>query len=530
MGMFDSKMSGDPGGPLRAVHALYNNARALARGARGEAIVIDLCIWGCATFTWGAMTAGLANLSEGPGFFNWAGAAIFSGIIAMVLTISIRRFFTEETRRARCLAFAAWSICAAISVLLGFGAWFQNLSSARLGSQQADYAARTIIEPMVRFQASYELLSTSATAVADHSRKMASIEEKQGGTCGAPSSGLQGPRFRFRQLDQETYANFARHFESQNAKITSEINAAKLAASQFSAATYAQAVSTIRQAADTARAAAADPVLARWNSTATQRLAQGQGLITDPLTGEVFVCPDPTLTATLSAAASVQLPGLPTRLPEITAPTLSSSVRRGISLLQGDTPFDPALDTMPFGIGAALDVIIFLLAWLRGTSLRGSGGTRNARPSGGSPSRLYGAFADASLLGPMAGQIDKVLSASGWRLIELLAAHAIEEGEDTHIIQPVRPSRLTTTELKRAIWILKKAGDLKFRFRAMVDQLPVEWQEFAGAQMPQVIEVAVYRIKTRALADMELDWARHVAPPSADLQGIFFTSRTTEDA
>ena len=64
----------------------------------------------------------------------------------------------------------------------------------------------------------------------------------------------------------------------------------------------------------------------------------------------------------------------------------------------------------------------------------------------------------------------------------------------------------------------------------MVDQLPVEWQEFAGAQMPEVIEVAVYRIKTRALADMELDWARHVATPSNDLPGIFFTSRTTEDA
>lgn len=514
--------------PSSMMARIWRSIRASTQGRNIEAAALDISIWACATFTWGAMTASLANLNEHPSIGSWLVAAAFATVVSVILTITIRRAFTETRPTMKALTLSAWLICALISVIGSYGTWFERFSAERLAAQQADNASRAIIDPLTQFQASYEGLALAAKDVATYSSERAATEESRGGTCGS-SGPLQGSRFRLRQLDRATYANFARHFEAQNKKVAEAITTAKRAASTYNSANHREALDAIRGAADTARTAGADPMLGRWNAAVTQRLAQGQGPITDSLTGEVFTCPDATLAATLSAAAEAKLPAIPNRLPEITAPTLSSSTRRGIQIIQGDIAFDPALDTLPVGAGVALDLLIVLLAWLRGTSLREQRGT--SLPQGrGSSARLRDAFVLESQLGPIADEIDRILTAPGSRMIELIERHSLEDGQTTYVFQPINPSMRVPRELKRALRILTQSGELKFLFRASVARLPADWQESVAVQLPGTSEVAVYKVKTLALSEIDLDSARHAAGRPDDLPGIFFTSRSHEDA
>lgn len=490
-----------------------------------EAPIINALIASCAIMSSYSMFTGILAMNENGGIAMVIGAAVFSAIVAGILTFAIRRLFRARSLSERAMAFAAWATAAFFTIAFGFGLWFSIFSSAELTREEMREAVGTFMPAMTAYQASYSGLNDASADIAAYSKTQSDIEFSQnGGTCqDGPGAGGDGPRTRLRKSDMETFARFAGHFSKKHAALNEAVNSAKAATAQFEPSNFAATNATIQKAFETARISADDPILAQWNTKLAERIGHSNSIIMDPVSGP-FRCADPILSAKLSLA-SVTLPKLPEKLPAITPPNHSESVRRGLNIVMGRTTWQPRLDALPFSTGAALDVFILLLAWFRSRNERdGADGGVGTDPTAETPNQLLHLLNGKSVLGGISAQIASMLEAAPWAFFETLEKHSFTDRKWTWIFMPIDAEGNEAQMLRRSMRLLQSTSQLKFWSRSKTADLPKRWWTVIERVNPEVTSVDTYRMPASAFRAIEIDWMKsQVSEPASDAP-IFFTS------
>lgn len=524
-----------PDEPNMTRSGILNSAHVHLLRALGKTPLLTGAIWflsGVASLT---MLAGMIDLNDHPNVLSVLLAIGLAVTVTITINYAVLTLFRKRSSvAARSGALLMWLACASLSTLFGYGAWFAFASSGSHSQKGIDSAARSIITPMTAFSVAYGELVATANDVSAYSDTQATTELETGGSClGSDAGPLEGPRRRLRQRDQAKFKGFADRFTRQGKIIQTAINHANQATESYDPAKHNVAIKLLREAFDQAKATESDPSIRDWSATINARIAEGQGQIVDPQTGQSFVCGDPTLSAKLSTAAAVSLPKLPAALPDIDAPTHQASVRRAFDIVGGDAQYDGRIDAIPFGAGAFIDLVVLFLAFLRAQRDPYAGDERRDAGSGGdSPKHIRDSLLEPSALASLAPQLANLMSANPWRFLQVLQRNAIEERGYTWIVEPIGVVSADATALGRAIRILQRAGSLKFWSRSEIADLPFEYAALAIQTSPEATMVKLYRIDTTEFIDLEVDWIRSVtnAGPSPDAPIFFSTDPKFEDA
>jgi hypothetical protein len=438
-------------------------------------------------------------------------AALFTALITAALTFAVHNAFAARSRAGATAWAAVWSICAMVSVVMGYGLYFGLLSADTYSSGRIRAQTTAIVASLGGFAQSYDQLAAAASDAAQYSKAVEVKEFNEGGTCPGSTRADDGPRRRLRAADAALFQSYSAHFSARQQAISKAIAQAEAASRNYSAQTHGTAVATIRQAFDEARLAASDPRLRQWESQVKERIERGRRPMADPATNGTFICPDGVLEAKLAGAAGVLLPALPDGFEEIAAPSHELGVRRGVEIAMFREPFDPSLDGLPFFLGILVDLM--LLAFVRAKSRldEGDGDPDESRRSG-SGGMLLGmqrSIGRPSTLGLLGSRLDEVLEQPGWAWVVLLQKWSSRTAKHLHLAVPAENSAHEDARKLRTIAsLLVEAPGAKLRMAAPAGRVPGRLGEICCAELDPSNWVEVYRFPAGLVAQLERDWLR----------------------
>lgn len=167
-----------------------------------------------------------------------------------------------------------------IAIVASYGTHWTGMQGASVTTASYTDAQRDVFRGLMTFVQSYQSLSTETKALSDHSQAEATIEEKNGTSCGTPAGDGQGPRYRLRMADRDTYIAFNMQVAERMSRLQGLANQAE-AISATTADDAMVKIGGLRRIVDEAKPYEGDPVLSALRKSAEARIAAGRVPMTD---------------------------------------------------------------------------------------------------------------------------------------------------------------------------------------------------------------------------------------------------------
>jgi hypothetical protein len=167
-----------------------------------------------------------------------------------------------------------------IAIVASYGTHWTGMQGASVTTASYIDAQRGVFRGLMTFVQSYQSLSTETKALSDHSQAEATIEEKDGTSCGARAGDGQGPRYRLRMADRDIYTAFNTQVADRMTRLQSLANQAE-AISATTADDAMVKIGGLRRIVDEAKPYEGDPVLSALRKSAEARIAAGRVPMTD---------------------------------------------------------------------------------------------------------------------------------------------------------------------------------------------------------------------------------------------------------
>lgn len=491
---------------------------AHVRSAGWQPLAIRLSILALAALAATATVSGMIALFNG----GWQGSIYGGGlgvVIQFLIVVSLRIVTGKSGLRSRGLFAALYAVLVAISVLLGYGFWFDLTAGAGLARETYRAATGDLLTPVTAFRQAYDQLARTAAELAQYSKRRAEEERQTGGTCGSDKRSGSGPRQRLRERDAATFTVFAQHFANRTGDFSHLIEVVLDQSADPTIASHSAAVRMLDRAHEEARALAGDLRLNAFREAVQERLTASAAGFTDPDTGERFICPDLGLEATLRALIAAKLPALPEAGAQLFEATHAASVQRGLKLVTGTANFDRERDALPLAMGLVIDVLLLVLT-LAHRALEVLPGTFADLAVRLDPSQLLPpGHAEAWL---------KVVRADeGGGLAAVLDDWRIDDGRWSYLAAPVAADGPGLAEARRLAAVLRALGLARPLCLRRPDQMPRWWREPRARALSGVEQLRLYRLR-HPLADILVreqirraldDGAETVAAPDAAAGG-----------
>ncbi|MGI9414959.1 MAG: hypothetical protein ACR2PM_14890 [Hyphomicrobiales bacterium] len=195
-----------------------------------------------------------------------------------------------------------------ISIGFGFGFYWKIIAAKSFVAQNTELATTDIMTAMKVTRSRLENITASIDDAASHSAAMARQEEQSGGTCDANTQPAAGPRQRLRKQDETELQLAKKQIDGRIGALQVVLTELETAVADFRTAFAAgnisqrnEAVSRIslnvREASSRVRDFSADPDTSLLIAQFKERAAKST--FTNRRSGEVFTCPDPTLSRLL---------------------------------------------------------------------------------------------------------------------------------------------------------------------------------------------------------------------------------------
>ncbi len=469
-----------------------------------------------------AATATLSGMTAlfGGGWQGWIFGGSLGVVIQVLVVTSLRIVTAPAGLRARGFFAGLYAILVGISVLLGYGFWFDLTAGAGLARETYRAAMGDLLTPLTAFRQAYDDFSRTTAELAQYSTRRAEEERQTGGTCGGGKLKGSGPRQRLRERDAAAFADFARHFADRASDIGRVVDALRSQAAAQAASSHADAVRTVDTALEDARALAGDLRLEAFRETVRERFAKSAAGFTDPETGEHFTCPDPALDNKFKALAAAKLPALPQARAILFEATHAASVQRGLHLVMGFAAFDHGRDTLPLAMGLAVDLLLLFLT-LAGRAIEAAPNAFADLEDKLDPARLLPS-------GHAAAWLAVVRDGAASGLAALLEAWGLDDRGRHYLLAPLAGGGTEGGQARRLAAILSAFGLARHRCRLQADQLPDWWRAPRAEMLTGIDMLRLYRLCRpiadvlvldtirRALGDTEDAAPRDAAPRYAD--------------
>jgi hypothetical protein len=478
---------------------------------RRRRLLLNLLIGSCSLVAGIGMFSGLASLAHHAGPFELVVAGLFTALITAALTFAVHNAFAARSRVGAVGWAGVWTVCATVSVVMGYGLYFGLLSAEAYSSERIRTQTTAIVAPLGQFAQSYEQLANAADDAAKYSKLVEEKEYKDGGTCPGSTRADDGPRRRLRAADAALFQSYSAHFADRQHAIGKAIAEAEKASRNYAPAAHGAAVATIRHAFDEARLTASDPRLRQWEVQLKERIERGRGPMIDPATKGTFICPDGVLEGKLAGANGISLPALPDKFEEIDAPSHGLGVRRGVEIAMFRERFDAKLDGLPFFLGILVDLM--LLAFVRAKSrLDESDGDPDESSRNGPAGmllRMQRSIGRSSTLGVLGTRLDGILDQPGWAWVALLQKWSSRTAKHLHLAVPADNSAHQDARRLRIIAsLLADAPGAKLRMTVPAARIPGRLRDICCAELDASEWIEIYRFPASLISQLERDWLR----------------------
>lgn len=454
--------------------------------------VIHLSVLALAALAATATLSGMVALFGG-GWQGWVYGGGF-GIVIQILTIVSLRIVTAAGGLHRRGLFAAlYVVLVAISVLLGYGFWFDLTAGAGLARETYRLAMGDVLAPLASFRQAYDDFARTTAELAQYSERRAEEERQTGGTCGGGKLKGPGPRQRLRERDAATFTAFARHFADRASDVSRAIAATRAQAAAQATSNHADAMRAVDTALEDARALAGDLRLEAFRTAIRERLAASAAGFIDPETDERFTCPDPALDSQMKALVAATLPTLPSARPQVFEATHAASVQRGLQLVTGDAAFDRRRDMLPLAMGFAVDLMLLFLT-LAGRATKTAPHAFADLDARLDPARLLPS-------GHAQAWLEVVDGADGNGLAALLESWGLDNRGRQYLLAPLAAGGSEGARARRLAAILNALGVARHRCRLRPAELPHWWRTPRAEMLAGIDMLRLYRL-SRPLTDV----------------------------
>lgn len=467
------------------------SAIARLRAAGPYRLVIHFSIAALAALAAIATLSGMVALLGG-GWQGWTFGLLFGTAVQVLIVVALQIVTGQSGLRARGFFTLLYLLLAGVSVLLGYGFWFDLTQGAGLARDTYRTAMGEVLTPLVSFRQGYEDFARTAAELAEYSGRRAEEERQSGGTCGGGKLRGPGPRQRLRERDAAAFAEAAQHFAARAAALGRLVEATRGQADAQATASHAAAARAVDTALQEARALAGDLRLETFREQVRERLGAAATGFVDPETNERFSCPDSGLESKLKALAGARLPALPQAPAQLFEATHAASVQRGLHLVTGAARFDRERDVLPLALGIAIDVLLLFLTLAR-RALEASPGSFEGLSDRLDPARLLPAGHAAAWLKVVRDDDDDSLGA-------LLDAWGVEDGRWNYVAAPIGGDGRGVVEARRLAAVLRALGLVRRVCRRRPAQMPKWWQEPRAEMLAGIEELRLYRL-SRPLTD-----------------------------
>ena len=234
------------------------------------------------------------------------GAAV--ALLMLMILYVLDTLFTRPRWIMFGVLLAVYVLLELISIGFGFGFYWKIIAAKSFVAQNTELATTDIVTSMKVTRSRLQNITASIDDAATHSATQARLEEQSGGTCDANTQPAAGPRQRLRKRDETELQLAKKQIDGRIGALEVVLTELETAVGDFRTAFAAgdiaqrnEAVSrvslNVREASSRVKDFSADPDIALLIGQFKERAAKQQ--FTNQRTGEVFTCPDPTLSRLL---------------------------------------------------------------------------------------------------------------------------------------------------------------------------------------------------------------------------------------
>jgi hypothetical protein len=357
--------------------------------------------------TWSGVL-GLVSDGRKIGLLEAGVLAVLVGAFTAAMVFCVRGIFEPEAPRAARIAFVAgYFACMALSVVFGFGYYWQLLRAGGETIENVAEQAQQIDRALASAAASLTPAKDAMVLMQRHSETRAKLERQYGGSCG-PSPPGAGPRNALRTAEEAEYRQDAVAFGTFVQKInarrkTFSATSGSLQKNGVDRGQLTTVIESLNAEVNTLRGefdAGVNALKARTQGYLEQaRKYSGQAAFVSA-SGEAFQCPDDTMARLLrdSAGAAASITPLDVK-PVKSLDTAARSIAVAFSRLTTSMtqPFAKAggltkEDFLPLSIAAIVDFMLLMLSIVemamrppREEDKPSSAGVRDPKVWGGTP-------------------------------------------------------------------------------------------------------------------------------------------------
>lgn len=183
-------------------------------------------IWVFAALSWWTTSHGLLALMAAQGEAPLAETVVvftLVGAFTLAMVFFVRTLFVPKVVWwVRIALFAGYLSTMALSVVFGFGYYWQWLASETETAQQMKEDTRRVSSELDTSLGLLQQASAGLGLALNHSQQQAALEDRQGTSCGVQAGAGQGPRFNLRTAEARYYREVSDAFQQDVSRLQSQ--------------------------------------------------------------------------------------------------------------------------------------------------------------------------------------------------------------------------------------------------------------------------------------------------------------------
>lgn len=228
-------------------------------------------------------------------------------VALMVLLVVMAEGFFRRRGLKRLPFLVGYLLLAVFTMGLGFSTYWEFLRADDVSRESYQAGLDQTIAGGSRLRMELTALERSLADAAAYSEDRRKQELTDGGSCGAATKAVTGPRARLRQQDQALLVSLQSQMAILSGQLTPKLERLLTVGRDASGGAAAE----VRRLAGEINALAGHAFLATLRQSVEERVSRGRGEIVDPVSNAAFRCPDAALDVRLTAVAKAAvLPAL----------------------------------------------------------------------------------------------------------------------------------------------------------------------------------------------------------------------------